>query len=262
VACVQCENAPCETVCPVNATTHGPEGINYMVYNRCIGTRYCANNCPYKVRRFNFFDYGVTKFNGRYYGEEEVPGGGPENKNLIPPRLREKLDQISRLQKNPDVTVRSRGVMEKCTYCIQRINAARIECKLNDIRGGGGENIVPDGFLQTACQQACPSDSIVFGDLLDAESRVHKTRNHGRSYLLLGFLNTRPRTSHMVAVKNPNTNLRETVDPLGESEGGREPPASGEAGEHAFFDRTKSGADRGYAMSLRVVSPVGAGASA
>jgi molybdopterin-containing oxidoreductase family iron-sulfur binding subunit len=129
VACVHCENAPCETVCPVNATVHGPEGINYMVYNRCIGTRYCANNCPYKVRRFNFFDYGVTKFNGDYVGKELVEKYGPDrggitgsgthnkiNPNLIPPRLRDKLDEISKMQKNPDVTVRSRGVMEKCTY--------------------------------------------------------------------------------------------------------------------------------------------------
>ena len=132
---------------------------------------------------------------------------------------------------------------------------------MTDIRGGAGENIVPDGFLQTACQQACPSESIVFGDLLDTESRVHKTRNHARSYLLLGFLNTRPRTSHMVAVRNPNTNLRATVDTLLESEGGHAPPEGG-GGEHAFFDRKKSAADRGYAMSLRVVTPVGAGAMA
>jgi molybdopterin-containing oxidoreductase family iron-sulfur binding subunit len=151
VACVHCENAPCETVCPVNATVHGPEGINYMTYNRCIGTRYCANNCPYKVRRFNFFDYGVTRFNGDYYFKdiiEHVPkpsnhGNGSTahnqlNPNLIPPRLREKLEQISRMQKNPDVTVRSRGVMEKCSYCIQRINAARIEMKLHDFKTADG----------------------------------------------------------------------------------------------------------------------------
>jgi MoCo/4Fe-4S cofactor protein with predicted Tat translocation signal len=266
VACVHCENAPCETVCPVNATTHGPEGMNYMVYNRCIGTRYCANNCPYKVRRFNFFDYGVTKVNGHYYGEEQIPGGGPENKNLIPPRLREKLDQITRLSKNPDVTVRSRGVMEKCTYCIQRVNQARIECKLHDIRGGAGENIVPDGFMQTACQQACPSDSIVFGDLLDPESRVRKTRNHGRSYLLLGFLNTRPRTSHMVAVRNPNPKIRPSVDPFAGDHGGHGGDDGHGAGDdghsHTFFDGRKSASDRGYAMSLRVVNPVADGAMA
>jgi molybdopterin-containing oxidoreductase family iron-sulfur binding subunit len=217
VACVHCENAPCEVVCPVNATVHGPEGLNYMVYNRCIGTRYCANNCPYKVRRFNFFDYGVTKFNGQYMGQEAldgvlpdrggITGSGEHNKinpNLIPPRLRAKLDEISRMQKNPDVTIRSRGVMEKCTYCIQRINQAKIETKLAGI---GADMGVPDGFFQTACQQACPSDSIVFGDILDVKSRVHATRAHARSYGLLNYLNTRPRTSHMVRVLNPNPSL-------------------------------------------------------
>src|ERR1051325_9102700 len=162
-----CENAPCETVCPVNATIHGPEGINYMTYNRCIGTRYCANNCPYKVRRFNFFDYGVTKFNGDYYFKDQIEaipapsnhGNGPtvhnkHNPNLIPPRLRQKLDQVTRMQKNPDVTVRSRGVMEKCSYCIQRINEARIEMKLREMQR------LADGFVQSACQQACPSSAI------------------------------------------------------------------------------------------------------
>jgi len=160
VACVHCENAPCETVCPVNATIHGPEGINYMTYNRCIGTRYCANNCPYKVRRFNFFDYGVTKFNGDYFFKEQVEavvpnrdgitGSGEHNKlnpNLIPPRLRQKLDEISRMQKNPDVTVRSRGVMEKCSYCIQRINAARIEMNLATGMDFKVKNQVFDGFF-------------------------------------------------------------------------------------------------------------------
>src|SRR5204863_1392984 len=144
--CQHCEDAPCETVCPVAATTHSSDGINYQVYNRCIGTRYCENNCPYKVRRFNFFDYGVTRFNGDYYFKdviEAIPapsnhGNGPtkynkHNPNLVPPRLREKLEQISLMQKNPNVTVRSRGVMEKCTYCIQRVNEARIEMKVQDL---------------------------------------------------------------------------------------------------------------------------------
>jgi molybdopterin-containing oxidoreductase family iron-sulfur binding subunit len=227
VPCMHCENAPCESVCPVNATVHGPEGHNYQVYNRCIGTRYCANNCPYKVRRFNFFDYGVTKFNGGYMGQELIDGIVPDrserggagitgsgvhnsvNPNLIPPRLREKLDEITRMQKNPDVTVRSRGVMEKCTYCIQRTNAARIETKLQDL------DMIPDGFVQTACQQACPSGSIVFGDLLDATSRVTALRKSGRDYGLLGYLNTRPRTGYLVRVRNPNPALRTPVaDPF------------------------------------------------
>jgi len=221
VACLHCENAPCEVVCPVNATVHGPEGLNYMTYNRCIGTRYCANNCPYKVRRFNFFDYGVTRFNGGYFGkglvESIVPdrggvtGSGRHNKlnpNLIPPRLRQKLEEISKLQKNPDVTVRSRGVMEKCTFCIQRINQARVETKLRT----PGLTGVPDGFFESACQQACPSEAIAFGDILDGASRVHGARVNGRSYGLLAYLNTRPRTTYMLRVNNPNPRLRAPVE--------------------------------------------------
>ncbi|MBC7835212.1 MAG: TAT-variant-translocated molybdopterin oxidoreductase [Phycisphaerales bacterium] len=207
VPCVQCENAPCETVCPVNATVHGPEGINYQVYNRCIGTRYCANNCPYKVRRFNFFDYGVKKYNGDYVGKSDMPLGGPENENLIPPRFREQLDEIAKMGMNPDVTVRSRGVMEKCTYCIQRLNEARIEMKLTDA------GLIADGAVLTACQQACPTDAIVFGDLLDTTSNSGKgslagqMRGNGRSYMLLGYLNTRPRTTYMAGIRNPNPKL-------------------------------------------------------
>jgi len=279
VACVHCENAPCETVCPVNATVHGPEGINYMVYNRCIGTRYCANNCPYKVRRFNFFDYGVTKFNGDYAGKELVEKFAPDrggitgsgkhnliNPNLIPPRLRDKLDEISKMQKNPDVTVRSRGVMEKCTYCIQRLNFARIEAKLNDLKDADGKTFVPDGFVQTACQQACPSEAIVFGDILDKSSKVSASRASGRSYLLLGYLNTRPRTSHLVLVKNPNPALRKPVDePFhhgghegGHDEGhgshGDEHKEGGEAHTSTFYSPLRKAEDNGYAMSLNVLA--------
>ncbi len=287
VACVHCENAPCETVCPVNATVHGPEGVNYMTYNRCIGTRYCANNCPYKVRRFNFFDYGVTKFNGDYIGKDTVEsvapdrggvtGSGQHNKvnvNLIPPRLRQKLDEITRMQKNPDVTVRSRGVMEKCSYCIQRINEARIEMKVQDL----GTDTIPEGFLQSACQQACPSNAIVFGDILDKTSNggkgsaAYQMREHQRSYLLLGYLNTRPRTTHMVRVANPNPKLRTPVENPFEhhSEGGHEEHKEGggaekKPGGHAMLedgevsrstflrDGAKRIADKGYALSLRVL---------
>ncbi|MDX2131677.1 MAG: TAT-variant-translocated molybdopterin oxidoreductase [Planctomycetota bacterium] len=290
VACVHCENAPCEVVCPVNATVHGPEGLNYMTYNRCIGTRYCANNCPYKVRRFNFFDYGVTKFNGDYFfkefvddaggmvpGQEGITGSGAYNKinpNLIPPRLREKLDQISRMQKNPNVTVRSRGVMEKCTYCIQRINAGRIEIKLK------GLEKLPDGFVQAACQQACPSDAIVFGDMLDPASRVARTRANARSYELLGYLNTRPRTSHMVRVMNPNPALCDAArkdswehpfhhagghgeshnghnghghDGHGHDEPGHDGHAPPTPPQSFRFDGRRRREDRGYALSLTVL---------
>jgi len=306
VACVHCENAPCEVVCPVNATVHGPEGLNYMTYNRCIGTRYCANNCPYKVRRYNFFEYGKLGFNGDYMGKDIIdklgdivpgqgvgPNGSPVhnkiNINLIPPRLRDKIREIEQMQKNPNVTVRMRGVMEKCSYCIQRINEARVETKLQDLPG------IPEGFFQVACQQACPSDAIVFGDMLNAKSRVYATKANARSYDLLGFLNTRPRTSHMVRVMNPNPALcsderkHSWEDPFhhgghdshdshdshephgspdghgksakpGEHSGAIDPAASsivGEAAhgnvEHAFIDIAKRAGDRGYAMSLRIL---------
>jgi len=221
VPCQHCENAPCETVCPVNATVHGPEGINYQVYNRCIGTRYCANNCPWKVRRFNFFDYGVKKYNGAYLGQETLGRErGPENENLIPPRFREQLDEIQKMGHNPDVTVRSRGVMEKCTFCIQRINEARIEVKLSDL------GLIPDGYVKTACQQACPTDSIIFGDLLDRASRdgqgslARQMRAHGRSYQLLGYLNSRPRTTYMVEVKNPSPAYLRALEARGDHEAG------------------------------------------
>ncbi|MEK6701146.1 MAG: 4Fe-4S dicluster domain-containing protein, partial [Planctomycetota bacterium] len=308
VACVHCESAPCETVCPVNATIHTKDGLNSMAYNRCIGTRYCANNCPYKVRRFNYFDFGVTKFNGGYLGKESmdkiakvlpndnngVTGSTRHstwNPNLIPPRLREKLDQLSRMQKNPDVSVRSRGVMEKCSYCVQRINAARIECNLRDNLDPKLRNQIPDGFLQTACQQACPSNSITFGDILDTAttyeiaemddhskqksrvgSRVVHTRNDPRSYALLGFLNTRPRTSHMLKVRNPNALLlarlgtegQERIKswehpfhhaPAGHGEEGHEGSdhAPKKDDKHAFFDSHKRVDDGGYALSLRVL---------
>ncbi len=249
VACVHCENAPCETVCPVNATVHGPTGLNYMVYNRCIGTRYCANNCPYKVRRFNFFDYGVKRLNGGL--RDEIPEGTPtpNNINLIPPRLREKLAEIQKMKMNPDVTVRSRGVMEKCTYCIQRINAARYEAKLQDLEQ------IPDGFFQVACQAACPTGAIVFGDLLDESSKVAKAAKDGRSYALLGYLNTRPRTTYQVAIANPNPRLRAPVeDPFHHGGSHGDDHHDGHGDDHAsFLDPFKKQSDGGYAVSLRVL---------
>jgi Fe-S-cluster-containing dehydrogenase component len=170
MACQHCENAGCEQVCPVGATVHTPEGINTMVYNRCVGTRYCSNNCPYKVRRFNFLLYSD-------YDTESL-----------------------KFMRNPDVSVRSRGVMEKCSYCIQRIEAAKIEADKENRE-------VRDGDIVTACQQACPTSAIAFGNINDPASKVAKLKAEERNYQVLADLNFRPRTSYTAGVTNPNPEL-------------------------------------------------------
>ena len=222
VTCMQCENAPCEQVCPVAATLHDKDGLNVMVYNRCIGTRYCSNNCPYKVRRFNWFDYwrrdpireqeGLFAVKPDYYMSD-----GP--------------NQWRRMQMNPEVTVRNRGVMEKCSFCVQRINEAKIEYKNEWAQAGGTASSpdwsIPDGVIKTACEQACPTGAIVFGDLADTKSNVTRLQQKKVSYQLLEELNTKPRLRYLAKVTNPG------VPRASGGNGHQDSHSDAAAGEHA-----------------------------
>jgi molybdopterin-containing oxidoreductase family iron-sulfur binding subunit len=200
LACQQCEAAPCETVCPVNATVHTDDGLNAMAYNRCIGTRYCANNCPYTARRFNWFDY-----NKRNPLVETEKLGIKANNLYFGPIGSLKEDESIRLQRNPNVTVRMRGVIEKCTYCVQRLESAKILQK--QVQRDSKNFRVPTDSVKTACQQSCPADAIVFGDLGDAKSSVNAAKASPRNYQVLKYIGTRPRTSYLARLRNPNKNM-------------------------------------------------------
>ena len=198
--CQHCENAPCETVCPVNATVQSEDGLNVMAYNRCIGTRYCANNCPFKVRRFNYFDY-----NQRPVGKKKIAGALGVYQEYLGPLTEKGAPDTVKLQKNPNVTVRMRGVMEKCTFCVQRIEEAKIAAHVK--AGASDKTLIPRDSFTSACAQACPTEAIVFGDIADPESRVSKMKAQDRNYRLLEYLNVKTRTSYLARLRNPNPKM-------------------------------------------------------
>ena len=217
--CQHCEAAPCENVCPVNATSHDQEGLNVMTYNRCVGTRYCSNNCPYKVRRFNYFDYNrrtLEQLKGPVYSTPLTHKTEGEWDLLRwwknPDSSTRPTDEweLLKLVKNPEVSVRMRGVMEKCTYCLQRIEGAKIAQKVK--ARDTGDVLVPDGTIKTACQQACPAEAIVFGNVADPESAVSKLKKQQRDYSVLDFLNTKPRTTYLARLRNPNPAMPDKYD--------------------------------------------------
>ena len=224
VMCQHCENAPCETVCPVNATVHSEDGLNLMAYNRCIGTRYCSNNCPWKVRRFNYFDYNQRPLDHLYAG----------------PLAKKGMADSLKMSKNPNVTVRMRGVMEKCTFCIQRIEEAKIARLVE--AGARNKNEVPIHQFKMACQQACPSDSLVFGNINDSQSRVSRLRESDRAYVTLKYLNAAPRVSYLARIKNPNPKMPD-ANRVGKANGdphGHGEPSRGDADGHGSAEPQES----------------------
>jgi molybdopterin-containing oxidoreductase family iron-sulfur binding subunit len=228
--CQHCENAPFETVCPVNATVHSEDGLNVMAYNRCIGTRYCANNCPFKVRRFNFFDY-----NQRPIGKKKI---GPLTvyQEYIAPFTEKGAPDTTKLQKNPNVTVRMRGVMEKCTYCVQRIEEAKIAAH---VKAGASPNTrIPRDSFTSACAQVCPSGAIVFGDVKDPESKVSKIKMQDRNYRLLEYLNVNTRTSYLARIRNPNPKMPD-AGRIAVASLGHEGPEGPDKAKHDFNQHDK-----------------------
>ncbi len=205
--CQHCEKAPCESVCPVNATVHDEEGLNTMAYNRCVGTRYCSNNCAWKVRRFNFFDFNKRPIN---YGDVKAGMSGNLYKGPLAKRDASELELV-KMAKNPEVTVRMRGVMEKCTFCTQRIESAKIARKVKAGASGDVQVVDADG-LKTACQQACPAEAIVFGNQLEAASRVNQAKKNPRDYEVLGFLDNRARVTYLAKIRNPNPKMPDYRD--------------------------------------------------
>jgi molybdopterin-containing oxidoreductase family iron-sulfur binding subunit len=204
IMCQHCNHAPCETVCPVLATTHSTEGLNQMTYNRCVGTRYCANNCPYKVRRFNWFKYNENEKFDFYMN-----------------------DDLGKMVLNPDVTVRARGVMEKCSMCVQRIQSGKLEAKKES-------RMVNDGEIQTACSDACPTNAIIFGDYNDAKSKIHEMENSNeRSYKLLEEIGIKPNVIYQTKVRNVEEEYKhfeEAVHEGGEDHGGEHQEEKHESG--------------------------------
>src|SRR5437899_482265 len=198
--CQHCENAPCETVCPVNATLHSEDGLNVMAYNRCIGTRFCSNNCPFKVRRFNYFDY-----NQRPVGKRKIAGALSIYEEYFAPLTTKGAPDIIKMQKNPNVTVRMRGVMEKCTFCVQRIEEAKIAAHAR--AGASADTRIPRDSFTTACAQACPTGAIVFGDIKDSDRKSTRLNSQDRNYRLLDYLNVVARTSYLARIRNPNSKM-------------------------------------------------------
>jgi MoCo/4Fe-4S cofactor protein with predicted Tat translocation signal len=249
--CQHCENAPCESVCPVNATVHDEEGLNVMAYNRCVGTRYCSNNCPYKVRRFNFFDYNKHPVQDRYKSPLTSTSGGRWNllnwfkEPSLHHTIQEDTWDLMHLVRNPDVSVRMRGIMEKCTFCVQRIEGAKIAQKVK--AGASGNVQVPEGTIKTACQQACPTGAIVFGNLLDPNSRVSQLKKLQHDYMVLGFLDTRPRLTYLARIRNPNPKMPDYYDiPLNIKEY-TDPNEGMPFKEHHEAAHAQAGAEKGAA---------------